>query len=220
MGKQYRGIIKNSWRELKKEVFGLDLMEEFHATDANLKSLSDEKLSRVTSFFVESSFVRIGMFVDKQFISNLDDRFSWNKIVHAVAGALSRQIGFAGGEPAEKDRWIIELSDKLSRDLEICQINNATSYFLYHRAKQHLGHSYMKKKRCEPGLEMADLILYVDRLVRLRELPPTPSWQELVHAMFCPPAKTANGWAIMEGGPVLYNPSTGSHTAAQSYGFG
>ncbi len=165
MGQDYNAIVKPAWRKLKCDVFGLPLQKNLHASH-HLHQATDGQILEVARIISMPQIKKFATVIHKE--APVDQGAS---VLSAVSNSVSDTVRQLLSADCECDHWIFEHSDNISR-LSIVSLmeGGLPSFHLGGLSKQSRGLSFMDKKIAEPGLEIADLIIYLVGL-RSREAP-------------------------------------------------
>lgn len=156
IGQDYTDYIKPYWRRIKTDIFKLPPEKEFHACD-HLGLANEQQIDAIADFLRDGRIKKISVIVSHE--TQIDPSSS---LLDSVLRSVENTVLQLVPKTFASDRWIFEHSDDLSRLTIMAMMEHAWNYFhIKGTSGKSFGLSFLSKKSAEPGVEIADMIMYV-----------------------------------------------------------
>jgi hypothetical protein len=160
---------------------------------------TDKQVEYVARFITDAPFKRFATIIDPVTMSD-----PATSRVDAVLQSVRDQVHELVRSPVKTDRWFWEHSDDLSRQCIIAMLEHAQFYFqLGGRAEQSAGVSFVPKRLAEPGLEIADLLMYLLGAFHSGSPNSRPVYREVLAAAFDDRSRGCSSTILMHGSSIM-----------------
>jgi hypothetical protein len=198
LGYEYATVIRDTWVNLKADIFGLTARQNFHACE-HLIIASDEQLIDIAQFISATPMKLVMAVVDLR--THCDPG---TDSVHSVLLTIQNQVSCLIGVPVRADRWVVSHSTDIARHIVTNMFERAYNYFLYPgRSDFSGGLTFMPQQAAEPGLEIADLLVYLAGLWHRRAPNWRPGYTRILAAAFDDSTTGLSTTILLQASPIV-----------------